>query len=290
MPIGPQKDYNMDRAAWKISTICVNNQVLRVGIRPGRGGGTPLLLFNGIGASLELVIPFVDALNQNQEVIAFDVPGVGESPTPWLPYRFSGLARLTAQMLDHLGYGDVHALGVSWGGFLAQQFARDYPERCKKLVLAATSSGVIGVPGDPKLGLVMASPRRYTDPEYAERVTPHIYGGSFRHDKALVKAYAGKIRSASRLGYYWQLGALAGWTSLPWLHKVTQPTLVLAGDDDPLIPLVNARLLAWCLPNSELHVINDGHLFLITQAAAVVGRIEQFLEREVEVPECYALG
>lgn len=280
----------MDQAVWKISTICINGQVLRVGIRPGKRQMTPLVLFNGIGASLELVMPFVDALNKDQEVIAFDVPGVGGSPAPMLPYRFSGLARLTAHMLDHLGYGHVHALGVSWGGFLAQQFARDYPERCKKLVLAATSSGVVGVPGDPKLGLIMASPRRYIDPEYAERITPHIYGGTFRHDKALVKAYAGKIRPTSRIGYYWQLAALAGWTSLPWLHKVLQPTLVLAGNDDPLIPLINAKLLAWCLPNSELHVVNDGHLFLITQAKTVVERIEQFFGDTVELPECYAIG
>ncbi|MNZ31111.1 3-oxoadipate enol-lactonase 2 [compost metagenome] len=278
----------MDRSTWNISTISLNGQALRVGIRPGKQHMVPLLLFNGIGASLELVAPFVDALDPAQEVIIFDVPGVGGSPAPLLPYRFSGISKLTANVLDHFGYGQVHALGVSWGGFLAQQFAKDYPYRCLKLVLAATASGVIGVPGNPKLGLVMASPRRYIDSAYAERVMPDIYGGSFRRDKALVKAYAGKIKPTSRRGYVYQLAALSGWTSLPWLHRVRQPTLVLAGDDDPLIPLINARLLAWCLPNSELHVINDGHLFLITQAKKVSGLITEFLDRDTEASVAYA--
>lgn len=272
----------MEQVAWKISTICLNGQVLRVGIRPGKNHSIPLLLFNGIGASLELVTPFVDALDPWQEVIIFDVPGVGGSPAPLLPYRFRGIAKLAVKVLDHFGYDEVHALGVSWGGFLAQQFARDNPERCKKLVLCATSSGVIGIPGDPKLGLVMASPRRYIDSGYAERIIPSIYGGSFRHDKSLVKAYAGKIRPTSRRGYCYQLAALSGWSSLPWLHKVRQPTLVLAGNDDPLIPLINARLLAWCLPNSELHVIDDGHLFLVTQAATVSRTIQEFLAAPVD--------
>lgn len=280
----------MERLAWNISTISLGGQELRVGIRPGKNVSTPLLLFNGIGASLELVAPFVDALDPTQEVIIFDVPGVGGSPAPLLPYRFSGMAKLAAKVLDHFGYDQVHALGVSWGGFLAQQFAKDYPDRCVKLVLAATASGVIGVPSDPRLGLIMASPRRYIDREYAESIIPSIYGGAFRHDKELVKAYAGKIKPTSRRGYVYQLAALSGWTSLPWLHRVKQPTLVLAGNDDPLIPLINARIMAWCLPNSELHVIDDGHLFLITQAKTVSKTIQSFLDETVGVPATYALG
>ena len=54
----------------------------------------------------------------------------------------------------------------------------------------------------------------------------------------------------------------------------------MAGDDDPLIPLVNMRLLAWRIPNSELHVIDDGHLFLVTRAEAVAPIIMKFLEEE----------
>ncbi|NVJ11891.1 alpha/beta fold hydrolase, partial [Myxococcus sp. AM001] len=115
-------------------TIELDGQTIRTAVRPGNGEMTPLLIFNGIGANLELVMPFVRALDPGLEVIAFDVPGVGGSSTPSTPYRFPGLAKLAARMLDYLDYGQVNAIGVSWGGALAQQFAHDYPERCKKLI------------------------------------------------------------------------------------------------------------------------------------------------------------
>ncbi|WP_137886273.1 poly(3-hydroxyalkanoate) depolymerase [Pseudomonas sp. 2FE] len=261
-------------------TIDLDGQTIRTAVRPGKAHLTPLLIFNGIGANLELVFPFVQALDPDQEVIAFDVPGVGGSSTPSQPYRFPGLAKLAARMLDYLDYGQVNALGVSWGGALAQQFAHDYPERCKKLVLAATSAGAVMVPGKPKVLWRMASPRRYIQPSYGVQIAPHIYGGAFRRDPNLALAHASKVRSSGKLGYYWQLFAGLGWTSIHWLHKISQPTLVLAGDDDPLIPLINMRLLAWRIPNAELHVIDDGHLFLITRAEAVAPIIMKFLQEE----------
>src|SRR5919198_6553086 len=140
----------------------VEGQMLRVGIRRGEKARPPLLLFNGIGANIELVEPFLDAL-RGPEAIVFDVPGVGGSPVPALPYRPWMLAKLTARLLDQLGHERVDVLGVSWGGALAQQFAYQYASRCRRLVLAATSPGHLMVPG--KLGalLTMVGPRRYKD-------------------------------------------------------------------------------------------------------------------------------
>jgi poly(3-hydroxyalkanoate) depolymerase len=267
----------MTNKTWNISTITVSGQRIRVAIRPGNPAITPMLLFNGIGASLELVVNFVETMHTDQEVIAFDAPGVGGSSTPLLPFRFPALASLAGKMLDHFGYNEVVAFGVSWGGFLAQQFARQNPTRCTKLILAATCSGIIGVPPSPKVGVIMASPKRYTDPEYAASVAGHIYGGEFRTNTDLLKSHSGNLQKASKIGYYWQLAAIAGWTSLHWLHTVKQPTLVMVGNDDPLIPIPNAQLLAWRLPNSVFHVVDGGHLFMLTEAKATVKIIEEFL-------------
>nr|WP_288452523.1 poly(3-hydroxyalkanoate) depolymerase [uncultured Pseudomonas sp.] len=267
-------------SAFVFRTIVLDQQTIRTAVRPGSPDKVPLLIFNGIGANLELVMPFVNALDKDQEIIAFDVPGVGGSSTPSIPYRFPGLAKLAARMLDYLDYGQVNAIGVSWGGALAQQFARDYPERCKKLVLAATSAGAVMIPGKPKVLWRMASPRRYLQPSYGVHIAADIYGGAFRRDPKLVLSHASKVRSGGKLGYYWQLFAGMGWTSIHWLHKIRQPTLVLAGDDDPIIPLLNMRLLAWRIPNSELHVIDDGHLFLVTRAEVVAPIIMKFLAEE----------
>jgi len=106
------------------------------------------------------------------------------------------------------------------------------------------------------------------------------YGGDFRGNPELAEAFFKHVRWQSRLGYYLQLAAVWGWTSIHWLHKIRQPTLVLAGDDDPLIPLVNMRMLAWRIPNAQLHIIDDGHVFLITRAEAVAPIIMKFLEEE----------
>ncbi|MBD9396732.1 poly(3-hydroxyalkanoate) depolymerase [Pseudomonas sp. PDM11] len=267
-------------SAFVFRTIVLDQQTIRTAVRPGSPDKVPLLIFNGIGANLELVMPFVNALDKDQEIIAFDVPGVGGSSTPSIPYRFPGLAKLAARMLDYLDYGQVNAIGVSWGGALAQQFARDYPERCKKLVLAATSAGAVMIPGKPKVLWRMASPRRYLQPSYGVHIAADIYGGAFRRDPKLALSHASKVRSGGKLGYYWQLFAGMGWTSIHWLHKIRQPTLVLAGNDDPIIPLLNMRLLAWRIPNSELHVIDDGHLFLVTRAEVVAPIIMKFLAEE----------
>ena len=114
----------------QISMHDVDGQTLRVGVRHGDKASPPLLLFNGIGANIELVEPFLDEL-EGPEAIIFDVPGVGGSPVPKLPYRPWTLARLTARLLDQLGHEQIDVLGVSWGGALAQQFAFQQSTRCR---------------------------------------------------------------------------------------------------------------------------------------------------------------
>lgn len=270
----------MSTSAFVIKTITLNGQTIKTAVRPGKPHLTPLLLCNGIGASIDLVVPFINSLDPDLEVIAFDVPGVGGSSTPWLPYRFEGLAKTVARMLDYLDYGQVNVFGVSWGGFLAQQFAKDYPERCKKLILAATSTGSAMVPPSSKVLGLMSSPRRYTDPEYGASIAPEIYGGAFRNNKELATAHAKKMQSSGGLGYYYQMAAVYWWTSVHWLHKIKQPTLVLAGNDDPIIPLINMKIIADRIPNSELHILDDGHLFMVTQAEAISPIIMKFLAEE----------
>src|SRR5215475_7132676 len=264
----------------QVRTIDVGTQRLRIAIRPGRGEKPPLLLCNGIGASIELVEPLLNALD-GVETIAFDAPGVGGSPPPTLPYRFWNLACLVARLLDQLGYHEVDALGVSWGGGLAQQFALQYPGRCRKLILAATSAGALMVPGRLSVISKLLSPRRYFDPSYMARIAPEIYGGEYRQNPDLGRSYAYERKSMQpdRLGYFYQLFAAIGWTRLPWLPLLRQPTLVLAGSDDPIAPVINARILASLIPQAQLHIVNSGHLFLVTRAQEVAPIIKQFLRR-----------
>jgi pimeloyl-ACP methyl ester carboxylesterase len=83
-------------------------------------------------------------------------------------------------------------------------------------------------------------------------------------------------------GYLAQLYAIAGWTSLPWLSRLRQPTLVIAGDDDPIVPLVNGRLLNRLIPDARLHIVDGGgHLFLLERPAEMADLVTRFLSEEV---------
>ncbi len=262
-------------------TITVKGQRLRIAIRPGNGTRTPLLLMNGIGVNLEVLQRFVDALDQGHEVIRFDVPGTGGSPAPTIPYRFSALARLVAQMLDQLGYQQVDVLGVSWGGGLAQQFAYQYPERCRRLILVSTGTGALMVPGNPSVLAKIATPRRYQDPAHMAQIAGEIYGGKVRKQPKLARQFAETAYLGSRLGYLYQLLGPAGWTSLFWLHTIRQPTLILHGDEDPLVPLVNAKIMHRLIPHSKLYIFHDGHLGLGPSAQELAPVVDQFLSAPV---------
>lgn len=267
----------MRSARNKITYHDVRGTRLRVARRsPDGASRTPLLIFNGIGASLEVIHGFTDRL-ETLRTIAFDMPGVGGSEVSFIPRRPSALARLTKSLLEQLGERRVDVLGVSWGGMMAQQFAYQYPRLCRRLVLAATSPGQIMVPARPRVLLSMMTPARYASARYFRRVAGRIYGGDFRHDPELVRRHTRVMTPPHPIAYMNQLFAITGWTSLPWLHRLEQPTLVMAGRDDPIVPSTNARILASRIPNAELEFFDCGHLFLITRADQVIASLERFL-------------
>jgi pimeloyl-ACP methyl ester carboxylesterase len=123
----------------------------------------------------------------------------------------------------------------------------------------------------------LASVRRYTDRGYMREIAAEIYGGAFRTDPTLIGKHAAAMKGATQLGYAYQLLAMTGWTSLPWLWRLQQPTLVMAGTDDPLVPMANAYLLTAMIPNSRLETIDDGHLFLVTRPKESAAVIHGFL-------------
>jgi len=267
----------------EVRSVTVGGQLLRVAIRPGPNEAGvaprfPLLLINGIGASLELLEPFVSELDPAVEVIRFDPPGVGGSPPPLGPYRFSGLCRLIADLATELGHDRVDVLGISWGGAVAQHFAAFQRARCRRLVLVATGTGALMVPGRPSVLAHLVTPRRYLNRGYLQRVAGDLYGGSARADPVSVAAamHDGNRVGPSR-GYLYQLAAAAGWTSVPFLPWLRQPTLILSGDDDPIIPLVNARIMHRLIRDSRMHVYHGGHLALVTEASELTPVVEAFL-------------
>jgi poly(3-hydroxyalkanoate) depolymerase len=256
--------------------IPVLGQQIRVDVR--MGSGVPLVLCNGIGASLEVLDPLVAQLYPDTTVVRFDVPGTGGSPDSPLPYGFPYLAVVLSRLLTKIGLdGAVDILGLSWGGALAQQFAFQHPRRCRRLILVSTGTGIVMVPAAPKVLLKMLTPRRFLDHQYAAGIAADLYGGTARTDPTLVKRlFDRQLMAGSRVGYLHQLLAGSVWTSIFALPLIRQPTLIIAGLDDPVIPVANAAIMSRLLPRAVVHLHPGGHVELVTNGGELASAIESF--------------
>ena len=260
--------------------IPILGQQIRVNIRMGTG--VPLVLCNGIGASLEVLDPLVECLNPDSTVVRFDVPGTGASPVSPLPYGFPYMAAVVGGLLKKFGLDGqgIDILGLSWGGALAQQFAFQNPRRCRRLILVSTGTGAFMVPGRPWVLAKMLTPRRFLDHHYAASIAGDLYGGTVRNDPSMIeKLFDRQLMAGSRIGYLHQLLAGMVWTSIFALPFVRQETLVVAGLDDPIVPVANAKIMAFLLPHTTMHLHRGGHVDLIANAAELAPVIESFRNR-----------
>ena len=235
----------------------------------------PILFFNGIGANIEAMAPMAELLD-DRDFITFDMPGIGGSPDPVVPYNALLMSRIAALLLDRFEMPVVDVMGVSWGGAMAQQFALQYGARTNKLILVATSAGMLMVPGNPAALVKMADPRRYIDPDFMAKHFKTLYGGVVGNKSE----HIGRITPPSKTGYFYQLMAMMGWTSAPFLPFLKTETLIMMGDDDQIVPLANGKFLNFLIPNSELFVVeNGGHLFLLSHVEESIEAIRGFLDR-----------
>ncbi len=238
-----------------------------------QGAGHPLLMINGIGANTEMWGTAEAILSAGSRTIVFDCPGTGRSQTSLLPLPMPELARVVVAALDELGHERVDVLGFSFGGALAQQLAHNAPERVRRLALVATGCGLGSTPGSPTAISAVSNPLRYYSRDWFD-LTNRFLGEPESED---VDALARLAGPPSLLGYSYQLWALASWSSLPWLHLVEAPTLVVAGALDRLIPPSNAFQLAGLLPTSRLHVLPDaGHLLMSYRGGAAPRLLADF--------------
>lgn len=263
----------------RVDMVDVNGTKLRTAVRRGSGKRPPLVLLNGIGAKLEALGGFVDVLNPEIGVILFDIPGVGGSPKLSRPLRMPDMAHTMAGLLRELGYESADVFGVSWGGALAQQFAHSCPQQCRRLILGATATGMMMIPGNPISMMSMMNPLRFMQKDFVAKNAASMYGGRLRKDPtALQKVSEHMMGGGGGFGPMMTQGmALMGWSSMPFLHKLKQPTLVIAGKDDPIVPPVNGQLIARRIPNAKFVLVDCGHLFILTLADEIAALVDEFL-------------
>jgi poly(3-hydroxyalkanoate) depolymerase len=267
-----------------LTFVRVDRDLIRVSVR---GEGPPLLLVMGLGGNIEMWDPLERALNAHGlQTIAYDAPGTGHSPPRLVPRRMPGLAREAARLLDALGHPNADVLGVSFGGAIAQELALTNPHRVRRLVLASTMCGLGGIPGNPLVLSLLATPLRYYSSTFLRLTANTLYGPSVDADGAMFRdqLIARRARPPTVWGYLGQLTAVAGWTSLPWLHRLHAPTLVLAGGADAIVPPINARMLAARIPDARLELVpGAGHLVVIDHADRCAATIADFLGHSSKV-------
>lgn len=233
----------------------------------------PLLVFNGIGMNLELIDGLAVALAPRR-VISFDMPGVGRSRDPLVPYTAVTMAMTASIVLDRLEIRRADVLGISWGGGVAQQFALQHRSRIGRLVLAATSAGVIMAPGSAAALARLFDPAVLSSGKALHQTLAMLTNGGGRGAPVSLNA----ATPPSPLGWTYQLASLVGWSSVPLLPWLDVPTLILAGDEDQVVPAWNARFLHALIPDSRLKLIEGGgHLFMLSHPREFVAELERFL-------------
>jgi pimeloyl-ACP methyl ester carboxylesterase len=245
------------------------------------GEGPPLVLINGLAANIELWRP-LRMLLPGRRTIAFDAPGAGASPRSPRPLRVAELADVVADLVTEVGEQPVDVLGYSLGGAIAQEFVRRHRRSARRLVLAATTPG-LGALQNPVVLLRLAMLATRRDTPAVRAAVARVVGGRVSRDPAMLAwvERTHRLWPLDRPGAVFQLGAMAGWSSLGWLRTIDVPTLVLGGERDPLVPAVNTRLFAWQMPACQRSLIpGAGHLFLIDQPEDAAGVIESFLSEE----------
>ncbi|WP_166741722.1 alpha/beta fold hydrolase [Cumulibacter soli] len=246
------------------------------------GEGPPLLLVHGLGAGLDLWAPLVSEL-KGYTVITLDNPGAGASTVPWPPWFMNKYAETLDAVLDELGFDRVDVLGLSFGGMVSQEFAFRYPQRVRRLILAGTTAGIGVTFGNPLALSVLATPLRYYSRSYMAMIAPFLYGGDAHAGSELV-AEQSNLRHQMRPsipGYFAQLTTASTFSSFWYLPTLRMPTLVLAGDEDPITNPLTCWVISKRIPDCEYQEIKGGgHLFLMEKPKLSADLIREFLERE----------
>lgn len=247
------------------------------------GSGPPLVLIEGIAVGTWLWERNLPDLEEHFTTIAYDLRGSGRSGKPAGPYSVGQMAEDLAALLDALEVARAHLLGVSFGGFVAQEFALRWPARVGKLVLAATSAG-----GASHVPMTAETLARFLDAsgeprELVRRRLALAYSESFLRNDDVEHLIDLRLREPQPPHAFGaQAAAGASFDRASDVARIAAPTLVLAAEGDLLVPVENARRLAGAIPGARLRIWPGlGHQFLVEISAEFNREVITFLQEEV---------
>jgi pimeloyl-ACP methyl ester carboxylesterase len=255
----------------------------------GKGDREVVCLLNGLAMHTKAWYGFLPQLIDDYDVILYDFLGQGESSKEDVPYFIDELARHLALIMDENGVDKIHPMGISYGGFIALEFARLYPERLHTLVLSgilASREKLFDMYQDISLLFYRG------DKAVFELYTHYMYEKIF--SERFVKNISDEQLAAMRQRFYDRFvdyryclirlteaqdpffetidERVAGY------REVTAPTLILAGAHDRAIPLWQQEKLADIFPNSRYELVPEsGHVVYIERPDIFFPALKRFM-------------
>jgi 3-oxoadipate enol-lactonase len=256
------------------------------------GSGEAVLLLRPLGGSLQAWGRFAELLSRAVHVIAFDPRGAagGSSRAPVVTSTRS-MAGDARALLDHLQLARVHLYGISLGGMVASWLAVDAPERVQRLILASTLPSGLEVSRDAlgrgaAVARCMLKPAREAEACLAQRILSQEFRARHPEEVARIRAEA-LAQPASRAGLLQLMAAAARHDVRAQLGRILAPTLLLAGELDPLLTLSTQQELLHGIPDARLELIpNAGHDVSVEAPELTAERVIAHLQLGSTSPTC----
>jgi len=244
------------------------------------GIGEPLLLIMGLGGTIKAWHRLLPALSIKYRVIVYDNRGIGASSDANGPFSIADMASDAKAVLEAAGSGSAHVLGVSMGGMIAQEFALNYPDAVRSLILAVTTcGGREAILADGKVLAALQSQSSMSAEDAFWAIAPAIYDDATPRSVLEEDLAAKQSERQTRQNYLAQLQAIMAWPgTFSRLDQIKAPTFVLHGANDKLVPPQNGRDLARAIPNARLvEIDNASHMFAADQPERSITEILSFL-------------
>jgi 3-oxoadipate enol-lactonase len=260
-------------------TASIGNCVIYYGLI---GQGKPLVMIRGVSSNADHWYANIPVLEKHYRLLVFDNRGIARSSDPQGPYTILDMARDTVGLMDAVGIEKAHVLGLSMGGMIAQEIAISFPDRVDKLILVVTHcGGSKHVKATPEVQRLFSDLIELGTNEARTAAGACLFTReSLEKRPEIVQRYAEVSAKfpvpPEILKKQWQaVGQFDAWSRLP---RIAAQTLVMAGDQDALIPPENSRILAERISQSQLAIIKGGgHQVLIEQPEACHQAILKFL-------------
>lgn len=243
----------------------------------GDAGKPVLVLSNSIGTTLSMWDGEVEALGRHFHVLRYDTRGHGGSGVTPGAYSMDRLGRDVIELLDALKIERAHFLGLSLGGFIGQWLGVHAPERIDRLVLANTSSwlGPARVFDERIVGVLAAPDMKETAEGFLRNWFPERL---LTENGPVVQAFRQVLLEIDPRGLAGALAAVRDADLRRPIALIERPTLVIAGEFDPVTAASHGELIAATVPGARLLTLPAVHLTNVEFSKEFVGAVVDFLE------------